>query len=474
MHTKLKSILSVSLLFFHLCITNAQIQAYVQTCIFQNSVSKYVELYYVINSPNKNLQLDIFIYKSDTIIHAKKLKLYNQNIRASQNLVHIERIPLFEGNYEIKSIFNDGEKDEFSLINPIFVKSLDTNHPISEIQLCSSIKTSTDSTNLLYKNGFIYEPQMFNIYDPSDRLLQFYYETYSVTTDPDKQIIHHYIIEKLDTNGRRTQILEWFKKRTSKTYDPIIIIQDISNIPSGNFVLRIELTDKNKTILNKSEIGFIRYNPFWDKFINKYFEESESKRYFEKLSKDSANYTLKAILPNVPSIDMPIINFLNKSGSETEIKLYIYNYFLTISNKENCLQKYFEYMREAKQIDELFYSGFGRGFETDRGKIYLKYGKPSEIIPVDQDNGAYPYEIWIYNKIDKTNQSNAKLLFYNPDLAGSDFRLLHSTVRGERNNPRWEPELYKRAATEIIGTNTIDATRVQDNFHRRAREYFEN
>ena len=82
--------------------------------------------------------------------------------------------------------------------------------------------------------------------------------------------------------------------------------------------------------------------------------------------------------------------------------------------------------------------------------------------------------IWIYNKIEKTNQSNAKLLFYNPDLAGSDFRLLHSTVRGERNNPRWEPELYKRAATEIIGNNTIDATRVRDNFHRRAREYFEN
>ena len=104
----------------------------------------------------------------------------------------------------------------------------------------------------------------------------------------------------------------------------------------------------------------------------------------------------------------------------------------------------------------------------------MRYGNPSEIIPVDQDNGAFPYEIWLYNKIVKTNQVNVKFLFYNPDLAGGDFRLLHSTARGERNNPRWEPELYKRVQSEIIQNDGIDDTKVQSNFHRRAREYFDN
>ena len=122
----------------------------------------------------------------------------------------------------------------------------------------------------------------------------------------------------------------------------------------------------------------------------------------------------------------------------------------------------------------MFYSGFGYGFETARGSIYLRYGKPDEQIAEDKDNGAFPYEIWKYNKILKTGQTNVKFLFYNPDLAGSDFRLLHSTAHGEIHNKNWELELYKNALQEVRGNNPIDANSIPDGYNRRAREYFYN
>ena len=84
---------------------------------------------------------------------------------------------------------------------------------------------------------------------------------------------------------------------------------------------------------------------------------------------------------------------------------------------------------------------------------------------------APPYEIWIYNFLVETNQTGVKFLFYNEELAPNEFRLLHSTCRGELQNPRWEVELYKSDRLAPIG-NVVDANTVQDGFNRNARRYF--
>ena len=70
-----------------------------------------------------------------------------------------------------------------------------------------------------------------------------------------------------------------------------------------------------------------------------------------------------------------------------------------------------------------------------------------------------------------TKQVNVRFLFYAPGL-GTDFRILHSTARGEISNPQWQLELYKQAPNEIEGDNYIDATEMQDNWNRHASRYF--
>ena len=53
-----------------------------------------------------------------------------------------------------------------------------------------------------------------------------------------------------------------------------------------------------------------------------------------------------------------------------------------------------------------------------------------------------------------------------------DYRILHSTARGELNNPQWQLELYKDVPNEIDGKNYIDATNMQSNWNRHANQYF--
>lgn len=96
------------------------------------------------------------------------------------------------------------------------------------------------------------------------------------------------------------------------------------------------------------------------------------------------------------------------------------------------------YMAVANAAEKRFSSGFRNGFETDRGRTFLRFGQASDVVHVEDEPGAPPYEIWIYYKFPATGQNNVKFLFYNPSLAGEDYILLHSTARGEIQNPKWE------------------------------------
>src|SRR5690606_17534227 len=133
---------------------------------------------------------------------------------------------------------------------------------------------------------------------------------------------------------------------------------------------------------------------------------------------------------------------------------------------------YEKYMNVVRAVDRQFYSGFRRGFETDRGYIFLKYGKPDDLVTVEDEVDAPPYEIWTYYSLPNSRQSNVKFLFYNPDLTQNGFVLLHSTARGERQNPRWESVLYGSTAGQGSGNTLIDGGGIPDGINRNARRLF--
>ncbi len=131
-------------------------------------------------------------------------------------------------------------------------------------------------------------------------------------------------------------------------------------------------------------------------------------------------------------------------------------------------------MEVAKAVDYTFKSGLGYGFETDRGVIFMKYGKPNNRVEVDTEPAAPPYEIWVYEEFPWTSQNHVKFIFYNPSLAGGHFRLLHSTARNELSNQQWEVELYTDAPQDYDGNNSFESTTVSDNFLRQARRLWDD
>ena len=74
--------------------------------------------------------------------------------------------------------------------------------------------------------------------------------------------------------------------------------------------------------------------------------------------------------------------------------------------------------------------------------MYLQYGAPDNITKGDMEPTSYPYEIWKYNKV--KNQSNKFFVFWNQDLIGKNYALLHSNMPGEVNDDQWNFKLHSR------------------------------
>jgi hypothetical protein len=103
---------------------------------------------------------------------------------------------------------------------------------------------------------------------------------------------------------------------------------------------------------------------------------------------------------------------------------------------------------------------------SDRGRVYLQYGKPNAIAESHYEPAAFPYEIWHYYNIN--GQRDKRFVFYTQEIATNDFQLLHSDVVGELANYHWQRQLYSR----IWDPYSIDDVIVPNSYGSFATDYY--
>ena len=90
-----------------------------------------------------------------------------------------------------------------------------------------------------------------------------------------------------------------------------------------------------------------------------------------------------------------------------------------------------EMMRRYDYANE-HYIGHTPGWRTDRGRVYIIYGPPKELERNISNPGTRDHEIWTY-----AIEGQGKFIFVDERGYG-EYRLVHSTVRGEIENDAWE------------------------------------
>lgn len=419
----------------------------------------------------------ILIKNGDQVITYEKYRLTSPLVGQPQTLLDVKRLFVPNGAYQLEITFQDiydpNNADSFTA--PLKVEVADAKIHLSEVQLLRGFRPD-ESENIFTKNGYFLEPLPFSFYDRNATLLAFYAEIYHADQSIPAGNLYsvRYFIERQKGNGITALISVGTQRKQPAPIDAVLVQMDIKNLESGNYTLTVELRNAANEILTLRKVDFQRSNPFLSVNESELTDEVLAQQFVENLSEENLRYSLRAIAPTIGNDDAETLKNLLKGSDLKGMRYFLFRHFVR-RDANNPEQAYLSYMETAGQVDQKFNTGFGRGFESARGIIYLRYGRPDDLIHVEDDPSAPPYEIWVYYNFPKTNQKNVKFLFYNPTLAGEDFVLLHSTARGEINNPRWERELYKRNAGEQYqGDNYHDATEMQRNVGRNARTYFED
>jgi len=152
-------------------------------------------------------------------------------------------------------------------------------------------------------------------------------------------------------------------------------------------------------------------------------------------------------LPIAKAAENRNIRELLKSKDAGSIRKYL-QAFWNQTAPGNAYNAWIQYKQQVLYVQSLYKTNFQKGYETDRGRVYLQYGAPSISNLKEGSPSEYPYEVWFYNKIGKF--SNRRFIFYNPDLTNNAYRLLHSDLIGEVKNPGWSQVLSRR--------NTVNGT----------------
>ncbi len=461
------------------------INASIQTYLFKQGDKQFVEVNYLIpvtdlekvfigsDSFQYKVLLTVALKQSSRIIKADKVMLSSPTMTTDHSILHSMRWVVDPGNYELESTLSDFKKTEnqITLINPIVVNAWNSNIHLSDIQLFLTCKSTQLKSGEFVKNGIQYEPLPYQIIDKNQNILNSYCELYHYTSLEKQGYVFQYELYKQDSNKAFVKITDWYKAKSNPENGIIIHRKDISSLPSGHYKLKISILNKNKSLLDSKSVEFDRLNPFWDRLLELQYANISEEEFFARLPQDSIHYYLRALNVILPSTERDMIKDLDQPNKSVESRMYLYHFWRDHFG-EQCVERFQKFMKLVRYADQNFIAGFRYGFESDRGITYIKYGAPIEIIHEENDNGAFPYEIWMYDKL-PTGQTNVRFLFYNPDLAGGNFILLHTNCYGGRFNKQWELELYRKVKDEFDGENPVEATRIKSSVNRRAREYFE-
>lgn len=420
------------------------------------------------------VQILIKVFEKDSLIRKINYILtspqYDDSLMSLKNdFADTKNLPLPNGKYQLEFAFRD--MNTTTQAKPvIYTDEIHINYTpnkiyFSGIQLLKSFNHATEN-NSLAKYGLELIQKLDNYYPENNSKLNFYTEYYNTDKFSDQPLWLNAYVETYESS---TMIPNLHLKQQLKPMSVGIVIHqfNIENLPSGNYNLILEIQDSNHTVLASNNSFFQRNNPQKDIVLDNY-KYVEYQHTFVDNIKDSTvlREYIHSCFPIATIIEEKFFKVNAKKITAENMKKFFYTFWVNRA-PNNPEQAWKVYKSKVDYVQKEYGSKQIKGYRTDRGRIYLKYGPPNEIISEPYDPNAYPYEMWFYYTFAE-NQTNIKFVFWNRDYVTNEYEILHSNARGEVNNPYWLKNLNSKLSPQI----NADDTSVESYFGGNAYEHW--
>ena len=393
------------------------------------------------------------IFKNGDIVKAyRKFNLKSAELDTLKDgkpaFLNLERFALDNGTYNFELILKDnyakGEKFTYSDIITINIDSTDL--AFSGITLAESINP-TQKRNQYTKSGFDIVPFVSNFYPDDVNELSFYAEIYNMDKAVGQDSVF-LITTYLEGNPTKRMYTE-FAHKSRKTAAPINVIMksfDISKLNSGNYNLVIEVRNSKNELLGQHKKFIQRANAEYNELDVDYTSIDISRTFAQEITNfNQLEDHIYAIYPIANRMEQKFILQNFEPGQMKLMQQFFYNFWKE-RNPANPEAEWNVYKDQLKIVQDHFGYGRRRGYATDLGRIYLKYGPPSSIREdhlgqqqiissggADQTMvDAVDYQIWHYYKV---NGQTDRIFVFVKGLdkysLGGEYVLLYTDVAGE-------------------------------------------
>jgi GWxTD domain-containing protein len=390
-----------------------------------------------------------YYLKGDSIVRGFSYYLETPRLKDTVNLsyamIDLKRTILKQGYYRLNIIVND-EFDSTNISTVSFLidaRFTPQQLSFSDIMFADTIKKS-DGNNKFRRNKSDIIPNVVDLFSFKQQDMYFYAEYYNAA----KVISNDNVYAKYFIS-RDSVLVNDLQKVLSMKPQPVNFIEgslDISGLKPGEYQLVIEIYNKKNQKLAFNKVSFLKLGSGNFKDKKEQFTElfkntnlPELKQYMEYLVNISDRLELADAMP------------LKMSGDSVLMVEYLYKFWLA-RNSENPAREWLGYLRKIEDANRMFSTGVQKGYLTDRGRVYVEYGAPNNVVESSEPSISYPYQIWQYYKLTNT-QNNKKFVFFNKTGALDEYELIHSTATGEISNPNWKNIINKFNTKPNAGNN---------------------
>lgn len=424
------------------------------------------------------VEVTLVARKGDTVAYVKKYDLHspftNSVTATNFTFFDLQRFGLSNGIYDLELTLRDkGSNDEPVLIKDKLIVYYPSSAPsMSSIQLMESA-TPTTTENMLSRNGYDMVPYIDDFMPASVSTIHPYFELYNL----DKEIgnnaytVNVYLEQK--ENGRRIpNVGETRQGKGASGIKPYYTTIDMSEVPSGNYNIVVEVTNNNGDPLFKKDVTVMRSNPIVTKAEVSEIEVATS--FAAQITEEKTlNYYLDALYPVSSAVEVDQVRNLIEQTDMKSKQTFLYRFWKS-RNPIDPEGEWNKYLAKLKYVEEHFTYPLTPGYRTDMGRVYLQYGPPDFVRDEKNFVGALnnvkwsqristtsygegehanegliyylPYQLWRYNLI-PGDYNNRVFIFWDEFRSGY-YRLLNSNAMGEVTTPGWERMLSRYTMEE--------------------------
>lgn len=343
----------------------------------------------------------------------------------------LSRFYLDPGAYTVRSELHDLISDKIYTQSKTFqVRSIASDQlTLSDLLLATSIiPRYQDTSDPFYKNGLQVTPNACCIYGLEIPVLYVYSEIYGLAETTVGTYTLRYTI--LGPDGEQLVLRGPFTRRKPGTSSVEYLGINIVSLPPNSYTIKLQVTD------NDTGEDVEQSRPFY------VFKKSRA-----TVQRDIAT-ELNSMSPaefqqlvNIVGYLLPAktVRDLKKLSRPEQVQWLVQYFAQQDTLTETPENEYYQQLRvRMEYVDRQFSTQRWAGWKTDRGRIYLKYGIPDDILQSPPTYDTYAFERWIYR------QPNQEYEFVFVDQEGEEeYILVHSTHPNEYQDYDWKQKIFK-------------------------------